>query len=1471
MKKIFSLFLALMLVATAAVAFSARKLSGKPAPNFSLEQKQERKSNAWLSAQTKRPKSRAFLSAPTSSTLSAKDARRAAVSRAEGLPNFYGVNTGSDEVDPGLYRIPTSDEEEFEEVFSSPIFYSSFAGVEVDGIWYQSYYDEEEEVFYLFQVDLSTKSIIAQDEVDAAHAMTAVTKDPNNGDVYALTWDESEEYMQLCKVTFEDGEMIARVLLELDDLYTCIAADSEGLLYGIQMNGKLYQFDLEEEEINYRGDTGILPNGFSGAVIDPETDTMYWSVYTTTDFEGYLTQVSLVNASTEVIYKFPYYDQVTSLYIAGSMYADGAPVEVQDLTAEFPKGSTDGTVAFTAPTLLTNGSAATGSLSYTVRVEYDEETYDVAEGTCAPGEAVSIPVSVDDGGTYVFSVFCSTAEGAGPTAKVSVYVGYGTPAKPVVKAELTDAGIVISWEPVTKCAGQGYIDPEAVTYTVTRVNDNKVIASEISETSVTDPIEVTDALKLYSYKVVAHNDEKNSAAVTTDPIKVGKYVTLPFNETFESQAAFDLFTVIDVQGDEKTWEYYNRGHHARATYHSDNVKDDWLITPPLKMTAGNVYNLAATAAATRDRDPEIIEIKLGKEPTAEAMTTVLVKKTDIPTALEENLAAEFTIDEDGLYYIGFHAISEAGRFNLILDNIHITETSGLTPELVSDLSVVPDIHGALKTVISFTVHTKTINGSTLSSIDKVEISRDDKVITTLDAAPGQTLNYTDTDYLGGGDYSYSIVVYSGSNASKPAEQKVHVGYGRPATITDITAVETATLGTVHLAWPAITTDVDGKIYPEGSVTYAICINTPNGWVIDKKDIADTEIDYKYQEPDARQSFTQIGIMAYYENFSGRYGIAPIIPVGPAYTDYSESFTNADLDHLMVTYIASGDAEWQLFKDGEGINSQDDDNGLTVMSASQYDAAGEIISGNISLEGLTNPKLSFWTYNLEGLTGMPADENIINLQVRKKGETQWKSVLNKSVSELCTEKAAWNRIIVDLAQYAGQIIQYKIAVTVKNASVTAFDNITVGTLYACDIVPAKIVAPAKVVAGSEYDVQVTVVNDGLENAENIVVKLLANGKEVQSKSIDAIKSGERVPVDFTTVMSPLSDAAVTLTATVECAADEHADNNTSSEVIVTPRTSTLPAVADLEAHQDGKGITLQWSAPDLSKAPLEETVTESFENADDWADFVEGWQFVDMDESPIGGLEGIDIPNHPAQSYASFWVMDGTGYDEGLAAHTGNKYLMSSFLWDGDAADDWAISPRLTGEAQSISFYARSLDFEFNEVISVYYSTEDTDNPTQFNVTKVADASVPYAWTLFTVELPEGATYFAVRSHAYDAMMLMLDDFTFAQPTALANNALVGYDIYRGDTKVNDEPVTEVEYVDADGAGSDIYQVVVVYERGMSPASNRASVVTGVEDIAIDGADAPAEYFNLQGIRIAEPTEGQVVIIRKGANTAKILK
>ncbi len=67
-----------------------------------------------------------------------------------------------------------------------------------------------------------------------------------------------------------------------------------------------------------------------------------------------------------------------------------------------------------------------------------------------------------------------------------------------------------------------------------------------------------------------------------------------------------------------------------------------------------------------------------------------------------------------------------------------------------------------------------------------------------------------------------------------------------------------------------------------------------------------------------------------------------------------------------------------------------------------------------------------------------------------------------------------------------------------------------------------------------------------------------------------------------------------------------------------------------------------------------------------------------------------------------------------------------------------------------------------------------------------------------------------------------------------------------------------------------YVAWVEYDPAMLTLRVTSTSISGVENVALDsGANAPVEYYNLQGIRVANPTSGQIYIRRQGNTASKI--
>lgn len=529
----------------------------------------------------------------------------------------------------------------------------------------------------------------------------------------------------------------------------------------------------------------------------------------------------------------------------------------------------------------------------------------------------------------------------------------------------------------------------------------------------------------------------------------------------------------------------------------------------------------------------------------------------------------------------------------------------------------------------------------------------------------------------------------------------------------------------------------------------------------------------------------------------------MLAIGAPVTNFADTFAGGELtyDWGIQRLGDSTGASWTLLGDESGVPSQDGDNGMIAMKASYIDDASRLYSVKISLAGVENPALTFYTYNIVGESGDP-DENLVSVCVSAPNANNFVTVMPEAtVNDLCGGAEGWAKVTVNLAAYAGQDIQFGIDVVCKGYAYTIFDNFKISSLVDNDLVATGITAPATVKAGADYTVDVTVSNDGAKDAGAYTVELYADNEKVAEKAAEGLESSKTATVSFERTMSALATEPVTYKAIVVYAADEVLNNNETTEVAVAPIVSNLPKVTDLAASIADGGNKLTWSEPDLTAA-APEAITEDFETATGFAKEFGDWTFVDVDGSAVGGFQGTDVPGiTPGQTTASFFIWDQTDGlgNQTFTAHSGMKYLAALFRYDDGETDDWAISPELYGGAQTISFFARSYSDAYPEKIEVYYSTGSL-NPDDFVlIPGTTVAKVPKDWTQYNVDVPEGAKHFAIRSCAQGSFMLMVDDVTFIPASgAAADLSIVGYDIYRNGEKVNAEPVAECEYTDAAG-------------------------------------------------------------------------
>lgn len=1407
--------------------------------------------------------------------------KKAASFEAANIPTLYGgvtfQNVWSEGNTPyGIYNVTSS---QTDIVVEGPK--ASYGGVLVDGVYYAvdgfSFWGMVFVTISAYDVE-SGEMIGSYDGAVENMTYGGMAYDATTGNVYGIGLTADGSAMQLAKYEFSESACTVTPIAALEGNWNSIACDSQGQLYGISYAGVTSGDDFEVTEshlnkidkttgaVTLIGETGALPKYLSSATIDTKTDRMFWNVCAP-DETSCLCEVDLTTGAATELFQYAQGDEIMGMYVPAPAAEAGAPAECQNVSVNFPEDNLAGTVTLTTPSTNFDGSAGSGELIVTVMA--NGEQVGTAETTYGKAVTVDVDLTLMGAGMYDFTIFASNEVGEGPKTKVKkVWVGADTPEATTATLTYANGNMEVSWLPVTASVNGGYFDAANLTYTVKRA-DGSVAAEGLTTTTFTEAVAEPATLTSYYYVVEAVCGELVSAPAQTNTVVLGAIVP-PYSCDFES--GIDGWTILDANGDGKTWMEAQGA--IRVSYNSSLDMDDWLITPPVKLEAGKAYNVSFQAKSNGTSFPERIEVKYGKANTAEGMTETLVPATDLTTGEWVDFAQMLAPEEDGTYYIGFHGISDADMFYLWLDNFQIEAgVSALAPGLATNLTATPDASGALKCTVAFNAPDKTMNGQTLSSLTKVELLRGDEVIETFDApVVGAPLSYEDTA-APQGNVTYTVIGYNDEGAGLKASVTTFVGFDLPSPVESATIQTTDTEGQVIVSWTPVTTDINGLTLPAGEVTYKLVKAEGNALVTIAENL--TGESYTYQAVAAgEQDFVQVGVQAVTSAGEGDLAATDMIPVGTPYNGLSESFPDGTLNYIWgLRAINGGTVKILTDESFKDLTSQDADNGFIAIQAGGIDSGADFFSGLISLDGIENPGLVFYTYNIVGEQG-DADENEIAVSVKELGQDEWTVIMPAtSVNDLCPGVANdWGRVSVSLGAYANKVIQFQITGVAKTFTYTLLDNIKVGSILGHDVAATAISAPGKVKTGENYTVGVTVANEGAQVAEAFSVELYADEELVETKAVETLETGKSTNVSFERTMPALATEPVTYFAKVVYAADENAENNQTSSIEVVPVVSNLPVATDLQASNVEAGIKLTWNEPNLEGGVPEE-ITDDFEDGESFAAEYGNWTFVDGDNSAVGGFQGIDLPGIAAgTATGSFWIFDNTSesFNASFDAHSGNKYLFALFRYDDGTTDDWAISPELTGDAQTISFYARSYSTSYPEKITVYYSTGSKETSDFIEVEGSTVSSVPGEWTEYSYNLPAGAKYFAIRSWATGSFMLMVDDVTYTPAGVTANLEIAGYNIYRDGVKINDAPVADCEYIDSNvEVGTQYtYVVTVVYtDKGESRGSDE--VVITREDVSVDGIGDGAVSIKAENGRVVVLNAEGLDVVVAAANGAVV--
>lgn len=1205
---------------------------------------------------------------------------------------------------------------------------------------------------------------------------------------------------------------------------------------------------------------GLNTTSYAGFAYDYSSDCYLLNIYNS----GVATLYA-IDANTNAVAKvctLPDAICTGGLYVDETKPADPlAPLAPEFVRATFPNGSYTGTLTFTLPTQNNGNEDLTGMVSYTIKANDTE----IASGSAAPGAEVSANYQASASGEVTFSCTASQGTHVSKPASQVIYIGNDAPAAPA-NVKLTPA--TVSWDPVTTGVHNGYIDAAKITYTV-KINGN-VVAEGQTATSCPTNLPVTAEIQNYVATVTATCNGITGPEGSSNDVLFGQPFNLPVSFEPDAQQA-GLFTIIDNNNDKKAWTYNAPSKGApdfRITYNSRLASDDYLILPPVIINdTKNLCEFTFNAWAGSTSYVEKLEVWIGQENTAAGMTTKILDTTDITWSKAKEMKCYFQVPATGKWYVAVKAVSDKDKLRLCVNNFNlsVSDVAAKGPAAVENVTVVPGAQGALNATVKFNLPTKDNLGNALSGqvSATVETEVDYKTVTGA-AGSAQSVEVMTLQ----GDNDITIQTMQGDVLGFPVTVSAYTGVEVPDAVSDLVMTPGNTAYSLYGKFTAPETGADGGYINKADLTYTVHQRVQIGSIFgipiyDYPVILDLGKNTEFSTTDMIPEGTEqaqyvLGVAA--TNVAGTSDISLLgVILGkpydmPAIEDFAD--THIDLQPMMLNSKGGMTYKYLSAAGIEQINPDFATKGAAIVAQGTDNQYGFWYPPMISTKGANKA-----TFELQYYVG--ACKNVV-VYAEAYGVPE-EAIFNESY--LMGYPEGFQTLPIELPAKFQDKDWVKISIRCDfsaDKKYFVWNGYRLINLVQKDMAAIETVAPKKVATGADYDVTVDIANYGLNAATAYTVELYANGEKVAEKAGAELASFANGQVVFAQSMSPIATEPIEYYGAVVQAGDANMANNETAVVTVTPKQSTLPGATELTAANSENSVALTWNEPDLT-AVTPDPKTDDFEDADAFAAEYGDWVFVDVDDSEVGGFQGTDIPGiTPGTTKGSFWIWDQSQLgNDTFKAHSGDKYLFSLFRYDDGQADDWAISPQLYGGEQSVSFWARSYSADYPEKIAVYYSTGSTD-PNDFVLVEGSEVDVvPAEWTEYMVDLPEGATRFAIRSYAAGSFMLMVDDVTYTPAAAFTGEiSLKGYDVYRDGVKLNDAPVEKTDYADANVVEGTTYDYVVValFEEGAGRVSNTATIKFEKEQSGLDELGAAKAIATAKNTIIVRGFAGEKVVV-----------
>ena len=549
-----------------------------------------------------------------------------------------------------------------------------YGGGLYEGILYA--YDEDGS---FYKINAETGEIISVFDLHLHMIVSAVCYDYSTEQMYALC--DGAIYT----VNLNTGLLNFVAPINSNEYLAMLAIDAEGTFYSISFgDASLYTLDKNNGNVTFIGSTGRTDINYAQSMgFDLNTGKLYWneSIGASPTFQFWEVntqtgEVTLVAGNTGV--------EVTNFNVVGIPYPLDSPAAVTNFTVTpGANGALNAVLNWTNPTTTVSGDPLTDLTAINIYQD-NELIHSIANPTVGGNGTYSVTVPVSN--MYNYAIIPENSAGEGAPTKINIYLGIDVPGAPtnVVLTSQDNNGIITWTAPTTGLHG-GWFEVSSLTYTVTRLPENIVIATGLTATTFTD--NTVETINYYIYKITSVNSAGTGGETLSNPLVFGETINAPYRMGFEDNESWQIWSGLDgsdtVQPGE--WNNFIQYPHSgvrSATYIYDfigySAADAWLFSPPLNFESSKTYKIRFWTSAYHKSYPEKMEVFIATGITPESVIGDAIWVDDNITN-EEYIEYEIMLSgyDAGDYYIGFHCFSDPMMFLLFVDDFYFAEHSDI--------------------------------------------------------------------------------------------------------------------------------------------------------------------------------------------------------------------------------------------------------------------------------------------------------------------------------------------------------------------------------------------------------------------------------------------------------------------------------------------------------------------------------------------------------------------------------------------------------------------------------------------------------------------------------------------------------------------------------------------------------------------------------------------------------------------------